>query len=324
MDFYDLLCYLEYIVIGYCTVQVIRLVVADGDLVLMWNDRFGKTAESMAGQVIWITGASSGMGADLAYWLAKGGCRLILSARRKHELEKVKVKCQVLGNLSDDDVLVLPLDVCDFDSHKRALEEALNHFDRINVLVNNAGRSQRSLIKDTDWLVDQQMVDLNLMGQVSLTKTILPHFIQKNGGQVVVTSSMAGKLGLPNSATYCLTKFGLHGWFESLRMEGYEHNIDVTMACPGPVLTPFLEVAFTGTPGKNYGVSATTGENRMTSERCGHLIGVAMANKLDEVWIAKQPWLMFCYMAQYMPAWGRSIGKRMGMKTMAKLRDATK
>ena len=63
------------------------------------------------------------------------------------------------------------------------------------MLVNNAGRSQRSLIKDTDWLVDQQMVDLNLMGQVSLTKTILPHFIQKNGGQVVVTSSMAGKLG---------------------------------------------------------------------------------------------------------------------------------
>jgi dehydrogenase/reductase SDR family protein 7 len=162
----------------------------------MWAERFGLKPDVLKGQVVWITGASSGIGRHLAYHLARVGCRLVLSARSSDDLENVRTECLATGCLNDSDILVLPFDITDNPSHAKATEKVINTFGQIDVLVNNAGRSQRAWIVDTELAVDREMIELNVIGQISLTKCVLPHMIERHCGQIVVTSSLAGKTGI--------------------------------------------------------------------------------------------------------------------------------
>jgi dehydrogenase/reductase SDR family protein 7 len=124
----------------------------------------------MKGKVVWITGASSGIGEALAYAFARSGAKLVLSARRASELIRVKENCK----MNVDDVLVLPLDIEHTETFAPALQTVLNRFGTIDVLVNNAGISQRSLVKETPLAVDKRLMDVNYLGTVALTKTVLP------------------------------------------------------------------------------------------------------------------------------------------------------
>ncbi|CAG5136393.1 unnamed protein product [Candidula unifasciata] len=233
-------------------VFLIALARSDGDLQLMFKTKFGKPPDSLAGKVVWITGASSGIGEHIAYCLAKAGCRLVLSARRTEELERVKQKCLQIsaGKLSEDDILVLPLDVVAYDTHKPAVQKVLETFNKIDILVNNAGRGQRALWLDVDLSVDRELFEINVLGPVSLTQEVLPHMIQRKQGHVVVVSSVAGKLGAATFRSYVGSKHAIHGYFESLRTEMYEHNIDVTLVCPGPVVSNMARAFVTGKPGE--------------------------------------------------------------------------
>lgn len=193
-------------------------------------------------QVIWITGASSGIGAELAKQYSKQGKLLILSARRDVELKAVKNSCDYPENIK-----ILPLDLKDFDSMEKHVKKAITFFGSIDLLINNGGVSQRSLIAETNFHVYQELININYLGTVALTKALLPHFIEKGKGHFTVVTSVMGKFGSPYRSGYCGAKHALHGFFDVLRMEHQKDNVDVTLICPGFVQTQVTVNALTGT-----------------------------------------------------------------------------
>lgn len=290
----------------YLLVQFIRFIFADADLTLLWAARFGKTPEStFRGKVVWITGASSGIGEELSLQLAAIGARLVLSARRENELERVKRLCLERSSLKAEDILVLPLDLMDRTSHPEKTTAALEHFGEIDVLINNGGRSQRALCVDADVDVYQALMELNYLGTVSITKQVLPHMIRRGTGIIATVSSVAGFVGAPLATGYAASKHALQGFFNSLRTELSDcPNILISNICPGPVISSIVQNAFTEELGKPV---ATAGDqtHKMSTERCVHLTLVGLANRVKEMWIAEQPFLLFCYVWQYTPtlAW---------------------
>ncbi|XP_068746520.1 dehydrogenase/reductase SDR family member 7-like [Montipora capricornis] len=285
----------------------------DGDFLLMFYEMFGKNATvALQGKVVWITGASSGIGEYLAYELAKCGSKLVLSARRKEELERVKQKCVAISSalypsFQDQDVLVLPLDLSQFSMHEILTNDVIKHFGKVDILVNNAGKLHVSWFKETPVEIDRVLFDINVIGTISLTKAVLPNMIQQQKGHIVVVSSVVGKYGGPLSSSYSATKFALHGIFDSARLELGTHNINVQIVCPGPIKSNILAQAFTNN--MNVTLKDTPSifakfENaakRMPTERCAKLMVVGMANDLDEVWISENPFLLTYYMNEYLP-----------------------
>lgn len=318
-----------FLCIAIIAIILIIIFVLDCDFILKFREKFGaKPEEKLRGKVVWITGASSGIGEHLAYELAKCGCKLVLSARRKEELERVKERCIVLARERSlaVDVLVLPLDVTKYNLHEDHAQAVMNHFQRIDVLVNNSGRSQRGLVLDTLGVeVDHAMMNINVLGPISLTKAVLPHMIKEKAGQIIVTSSVAGKVGSPGQATYSATKYAIQGYYNTLRMEVNEHNIGVTLVCPGPVQTDVVANAFTEDVNKQFKEKVTVERDskRMPPARCAQLITIAMANRLDEVWISPNPVLLFVYVSQYCPVLYDWFAKRVGMKQVRRMREET-
>lgn len=298
---------------------------SDGDVLLMMYEKFGKKADVFRDRVVWITGASSGIGECLAVALAKQGAKLILSSRREKELERVKVRCLEEGSLKSADVLVVVMDANKFDTHNSCVNQALQHFSKIDILINNSGVSQRSEVQNATLETDQFILNTNLIGCISLTKCILPHMMEQKTGHIINISSIAGKVGNPCSATYSASKFGMNGYFDSFRGEVYPYNIFVTNVCPGPVSTKIVENAVQDVlgkePVKNYDGYAERSLTLIQSgERCAELTLVAAANRLCEIWIARPPFLILIYMAQYMPTCHRFLTQKLGYRKVLAFR----
>lgn len=187
---------------------------------------------SFENQIVWITGASSGIGAALAIELARKGAILVLSARREDRLHEVRAEC-----VSTEKHLVLPLDVTDTGSHEGAFREIMARFGRVDVLVNNAGIGQRGTILRSNLDVERHIMDVNFFGAISITRRVLPHMVERNAGLIVVMSSVMGKLSTPGHATYAASKHALHGYFDGLRSELYKTGIGVSIICPGYIQT---------------------------------------------------------------------------------------
>lgn len=192
-------------------------------------------------KTVWITGASSGIGEALAVRLSKTGCHLVISARRQDELERVKQRCS-----NPNQVHIVPLDVTDFENITSTTAKAISCTGKIDVLINNAGVSQRSLVKETIFDVDRRILEINYLGTVAVTKAILPHFLQNGKGHYVTVSSVTGKYGTPFRSAYAASKHALHGFFDSLRAELEPSGIKVTIICPGFIKTPITFAALTG------------------------------------------------------------------------------
>jgi short-subunit dehydrogenase len=184
-------------------------------------------------KIVWITGASSGIGAALAKIYADKGVKLILSSRRLAALEQVKSECKNSKNIK-----ILPIDLSDFDAAPAKVQKAFDFFGKIDILINNAGVSQRSFIADTRFDVFKKLIDINYLGTIALSKALLPFFLLQEGGHYVVVSSVMGKYGSPFRSGYAAAKHALHGFFDVMRMEHQKDNIAVTMICPGFVRTP--------------------------------------------------------------------------------------
>jgi len=231
------------------------------------------------GKRVWITGASSGIGEALTYKLSEMGCSLIISSRRLAALETVKKNCK-----HPEKVIVLPLDLAAFEALAVATEKAISYYDGIDILVNNGGISQRSLIKDTNFEVFQKMVNVNYLGTVQLTKSLLPHFIAKKSGHIVTVTSLMGKFGSPYRSGYCGAKHALHGFFDVLRMEHEKDNIDVTLVCPGFINTNVAKNALTGNGTKQEQQDDATA-NGLSAMACANDIIKAIAKNKFEVYI---------------------------------------
>jgi dehydrogenase/reductase SDR family protein 7B len=231
-------------------------------------------------KIIWITGASSGIGKALAIALSKQQCKLILSSRNIASLELVKVACE-----HPQEITIIALDLENFASLELKAQAALKAFGKIDILIHNGGVSQRSLVIDTHIDVDKRIMDVNYLGTIALTKAILPHFIQRKAGQFVVTTSIVGKIGTPLRSSYAASKHALHGFFDSLRAENYQNNIAVTLVCPGFINTNISKNALTGNGTPQGKMDTATGKG-MSAARCAKLMLKAMKNKKEEVYIA--------------------------------------
>ncbi|MDH4089153.1 MAG: SDR family oxidoreductase [Cyclobacteriaceae bacterium] len=232
-------------------------------------------------KVIWLTGASSGIGEALVYELAREGAKLVLSARRKAELERVKHNCTPESQLN---IRILPLDLSQPDSLAQATREAIQVFGHVDILINNGGISQRSLIRETTMEVDRRIMEVNYFGAVALTKNLLPHFVDRKAGHFVTLSSVTGKFGTPFRSGYAASKHALHGFFDSVRAEHWKDNIFVTMICPGFINTPITLAALKGDGSPLNEVDKAQAKGK-PAEWCAKRIVRAIERKREEVYI---------------------------------------
>lgn len=206
---------------------------------------------SFQNKVVWITGASSGIGEALAYALHERGAKLILSSRRKGMLEKVKENCP--GNTSD--IHIIPLDLSEVDTLPHKARQALDTFGHIDYLFNNGGVSQRSNVIDTKMDVVRKVMEINFFGSVALTKAVLPSMLDRKSGHIIVTSSVMGKFGTRLRSSYAASKHALHGYFDCLRQEIHDDNINISIVCPGFVKTAVTKNALEGDGSKHNKMS---------------------------------------------------------------------
>ncbi|XP_054707663.1 dehydrogenase/reductase SDR family member 7-like [Uloborus diversus] len=276
----------------------------DCDLILAFAEKFGRPISAFSGKVVWITGASTGLGEAMAYQLAEVGAKLVLTARSENLLQKVKDECieRSKGKLLKKDILVLPFDLAQFECHEKNVKSVIDHFGRIDVLINNAARYQIGRLIDTDIKVDKAMFDVNFFGPISLTKLVIKQFLSQGKGHIVVISSIAGKFGVPSTASYTGTKHALQGYFEALRTEYQRDKISVTMVCPGIFSSEIFRKTMTTKEDEIFQKDYNHYEClNMTSERCAYLALVASVNKLFESWIAYQPFLFMMWGSQFAP-----------------------
>ncbi len=240
----------------------------------------------MSAKTVWITGASSGIGEALALQFAKNGDRLVLSARREDELERVAERCRAAAGTGTGQVLVLPLDVTDWDSLPGKVETVLAQFGTIDLLVNNAGVSQRSLCKDTDMSVYQKLMDVDVMGQIALTKAVLPHMLERGSGHLAVTSSVAGKVGAPLRTGYCAAKHAVMGFFDALRAEVEGQGVSVSTITPGFIRTDISRNALAG-DGSAYGKEDEDIAGGMDVTECAEVVFKGLEAKKREIPVGK-------------------------------------
>lgn len=192
-------------------------------------------------KTVLITGASSGIGEALAYKAAKTNCNVSLIARNKLKLEAVADACKLLGA----EVEVTIGDVSQPSDCLLFINNSVARFGKIDVLINNAGISMRSLFVNTDIEVLKKLMDINFWGMVYCTKYALPELL-KSGGSVVGVSSIAGFKGLPGRTGYSASKFAMNGFLESLRNENYRTPLHVLVACPGYTSSNIRKSALNG------------------------------------------------------------------------------
>ncbi len=254
--------------------------------------------------VIWITGASSGIGEALALALSKHRSTLVLSARRKEALQNIEARCQANGATT----LCLPLDLAAHDELPAKVDQVIEAFGRIDILVNNGGMSQRALAHDTDLEVDRQLMHVNYLGTVALTKAVLPFMRKQGSGHIAVVSSLVGKFGSPYRSGYAASKHALHGFFDSLRAEVEDEGIHVTMICPGFINTNVTVNALTRDGSKLNQIDEATAKG-LSPEQCAKRIMQALTRNQREVYIGKyEVWGV--YLKRFLPGLFARILKR--------------
>ncbi len=198
-----------------------------------------------AGKCVWITGASSGIGEALSKAFARRGARLVLSARREGELERVRDEIVSAGR-APADVVLLPFDVTDEALLDDVVARAEAAFGGVDVLVNNAGITQRSLALETGMAVYRRIMEVDFFAPVALTQKMLPHMARRGQGLIAVTSSVAGKVGVPLRTAYCAAKHAVMGYYDALRAEVAAHGIRVATIVPGFIRTDIARHALKG------------------------------------------------------------------------------
>lgn len=233
-------------------------------------------------KIVWITGASSGIGEALSYEFSKEGAKLILSAVNEDKLKLVKSKCPE----SHENIFVLPMDISNTSDIKSKSGLALQKWGKIDYMVHNAGIAARDLVNQTDMMVFRKIMEVNYFGTVALTKVVLPAMLQAKSGHFVVVCSLSAKYGVPKLSAYAGSKHALLGFFESLRTEVRKMGIGVTIIIPGFINTPILLKAIDG-QGNVTGRNLSVNEKGMSPEQCAILIVRAVKKRKQEALIGR-------------------------------------
>jgi short-subunit dehydrogenase len=197
---------------------------------------------NLTNKVVWVTGASSGIGEAICYELMKYNCKVVLSARRESELLRVKNEMKI----SEEKVLILPIDLEKSKEVESWTTKVIEKFGGIDVLINNGGISQKSLVEETTEEVERKVMEINYFGNVALAKAVSKIMKQQQSGKIVVTTSILGKFGLSFHSTYAASKHALYGFYESFRLELKENNVSVLLVSPGFINTKAAINSITG------------------------------------------------------------------------------
>ena len=236
--------------------------------------------DTFRGQVVIVTGASAGIGKAMALQLASQGAKVAISARRTERLEQVAAECRLRGG----ETLVVPTDVSDEAQCKTLVEKTVAAFGRLDMLINNAGLAASALFDEfPDLHLFKQTMDVNFYGAVYCTYYALQH-LKKTRGRVVAISSVGGKSAIPYNTSYCSSKYALHGFYDSLRMELYPHGVSCTVVCPYWVVTEFHESQMDkdGIPRGARGRAIYTNK-MMTADQCAEITLRAAHHRRREV-----------------------------------------
>lgn len=247
--------------------------------------------DPLSERVVWITGASSGLGEALARECARRGALLVLSGRRRAELERVAASCAGAA----DTPMILPLDVTRPQEFAPAAVRVQGTWRRIDVLINNAGVSQRALVTETLPAVERAILEVNFFGAAGLSRAVLPVMQAQKSGAIVAISSVMGHVGTPKRAAYAAAKHAVQGWFDSLREEVRGDGIRVLVASPGYVLTHISENALRG-DGSSAGPRAAPEARGIPPERAATAIVAALVAERDEVVIGgRETWAIWLH-----------------------------
>ena len=231
-------------------------------------------------KIVWITGASSGIGRALAIRAAEAGCQLILSGRREEALATLAASLPV-------ESLILPFEATDYPSLADTVAAAWQWRGRVDVLINNAGISQRCIAMDAKPEIYTELINVDLIAPIWLTQLQLNRMADAGGGHIVAISSVAGRIGAPLRTAYCAAKHGLIGYMDALRSEvDKAHNIKVTNILPGSVATDVARNAITGDGGRR-GLSDAVIDAGDDPLDCADAILEAVRNDQPELIFAK-------------------------------------
>lgn len=231
-------------------------------------------------KVVIITGASSGIGLASAYQFAAEGAKVVLAARSEDKLKQTFCALSNKGERGAD-FLAVPTDVSKEEDCKRLIENTVQKFGRIDVLVNNAGISMRAMFKDLDLSVLHRLMDVNFWGTVYCTKYALPYLLQSQG-TVVGVISIAGFKGLPERTGYSASKYAINGFLDTLRVEHLKDNLNVLVFAPGYTASNVRFAALTadGTP---QGATPRKEEKMMSAQECAKRLTRAVYKRKSQV-----------------------------------------
>lgn len=249
----------------------------------------------MKDKVVWITGASSGIGEALALALAEAGAYVVISARRAEKLAEVKAQAA-----DPERIKVLPLDLGKLDTLDGAAEEALAWRGHLDGLVNNAGISQRARALEADIAVVERIMRINFLAPVALTRAVVPSMVTRGQGRIVNVSSVAGYVATPMRSTYSASKGALQNYFNALRAELHGSGVSVTNICPGYVATSISANALThdGSPKQTNDADVLAG---ISPEACANkIISQGLVKGRREVYVGGKE-IMAIYLQRFFP-----------------------
>ena len=249
----------------------------------------------LVNKVVWITGASSGIGEALAYVCAAEGAKLIISARREDELKRVAADTKI----PSENIFILPLDLEFTDDIELLVEKVIRKFGKIDVLINNSGIGHRTKVLNTPTSIDRKVMEINFFGTINLTKAVAKKMKENKSGKLVVVTSIMGKYGMPLYATYSASKHALYGYFESLRQELYNHNVKVLIVSPGFINTD-VSTKLLKEDGTPYGIKSDAQEKGMSAMDCAKGIVKAIKNNREHKFVGKYE-IYSVYVKQFFP-----------------------
>jgi dehydrogenase/reductase SDR family member 7B len=251
-----------------------------------------------ANKIVWITGASSGIGAETAKAFAKQGAKVVLSARKQPELEAVAKQCAT-------ETMVLPMDLTAIDTFDVAVKQIIERFGRIDILVNNGGMSQRGTAVETELEVDRRIMEVNYFGNIALSKKVAPIMREQGSGAIVVISSLSGKFGFYLRSAYAASKFALVGFYESMRLEEEKNKLRIHLVFPGFVHTDISLHAIDGS-GKTHGKLDNNQKTGMPAEECARQLLLGLQKNKEDIYIGGKE-LFAITLQRFIPWWFKKV-----------------
>lgn len=258
-------------------------------------------------KVIWIIGASSGIGAALAKQFAREKALLIITARNT---DKLQLLANELTQLTT--CVVLPADIARRDTLHSIVEDSLRQFGHIDIVIHSAGIGQRSMATDTSLAVYDQLMAVNFFAPLTITQYLLPHFKQSGKGHIVAVSSMSGLMGFPGRSGYVASKHALKGYFETLQVEHDIPDFYITIVSPGRINTPLPLSALTA-DGQPYNKMDHAQLNGIPVEVCAEKICDAIIRKKKHIFVARKERYLYWVRILFPVAYYR-IARKAGVK----------